>query len=1032
MGDLFSNSVNPGTDGTIQDFLNAVFYPNSAPSITTGNQTIQEYTTNGSTIVTLAGTDPEGQTLTWGTADSYTDGLVSVASNGVMTLSSLPTSASFNTSAVGGGFGHLVTVKATDTFNTTTEKDIYIIVTPNEAPKFRETSVAGTIINSVNVNLNENSVNNTLVKRIFFTDAESDTITITTSSIDNEHFDVDIQSTYVDISQNTGSLDYEQKTSYTFNIFAADEHYQAGDDLDSITTLPITINVVDNLVPTINDQTLSSINENSSNGASVDSISAADNEGDTITFSNFTLSRLELDGVEVTQGTYGGTSQLTDPHENPFQMDSSGNVTRKSGVFLNSDLINEYQYTVVVKDGFNSASSPATITIPITDDTPATLTDNWSAGPYIIESAVTGNTIKISSNGRTGTQADYNSNQSGTWSSSNSVVSINSNGNLSLGSDVSGIYVSGNTITSTITFTNTFGTTTTDSLSISVAANAAPTATFSNTSFNNTNQATGSANMVSVTISDTEGDTPYGLTLSGTNASSLNAVPQNADSSSWELQVASDLSAGTYTYDVTVTDNFGKSTSYNGRTLTINQASNGTMVERPDTFYVIESAQSGPIYINSNGRSGSSGVITVSYSPNYGSQVAKNFTSSNSLIGINSVTGVLSVGSPISGSGNTNGSVIASTITWVDQYGNNGSDTIVVNVTKNNAPTVSSTQTFNTNTNQATGSSEILRLNLTDTEGDSILASGLSWSGYDSTYFTPSNSTGVMRLLVNSTSIPAGVYGYTASIEDVHGFDTTLHSSSVTIAQADNGTLGGDTSIYIIESAENTDVFRDASGYNNGNAAQVSVSYSPSYGSPVVTEFTSSRQGISVDSSGNLTAGYDFSGSVTSTDYTSTRLTSDSTNSTLYGKSLYSHGLKIVQGAAVGGQNGVPDLFTEKVAQVVKLMITGSGPDIDDVAQANMIGTLKGESGTWHSGYPTAQRILRGAGSDYSPNPLIDSNYPSYSGLQNFQDTHSTNDMIWYLNSSATPGSGDADITEVMEHLMHTIHLYGVRGGVEG
>ena len=394
LGDLFSNSVNPGTDGTIQDFLNAVFYPNSAPSITTGNQTIQEYTTNGSTIVTLAGTDPEGQTLTWGTADSYTDGLVSVASNGVMTLSSLPTSASFNTSAVGGGFGHLVTVKATDTFNTTTEKDIYIIVTPNEAPKFRETSVAGTIINSVNVNLNENSVNNTLVKRIFFTDAESDTITITTSSIDNEHFDVDIQSTYVDIRQNTGSLDYEQKTSYTFNIFAADEHYQAGDDLDSITTLPITINVVDNLVPTINDQTLSSINENSSNGASVDSISAADNEGDTITFSNFTLSRLELDGVEVTQGTYGGTSQLTDPHENPFQMDSSGNVTRKSGVFLNSDLINEYQYTVVVKDGFNSSSSPATITIPITDDTPATLTDNWSAGPYIIESAVTGNQLK--------------------------------------------------------------------------------------------------------------------------------------------------------------------------------------------------------------------------------------------------------------------------------------------------------------------------------------------------------------------------------------------------------------------------------------------------------------------------------------------------------------------------------------------------------------------------------------------------------------------------------------------------------------
>ena len=68
LGDLFTNSVNPGTSGSVIDFLNAVFYPNSAPSITTGNQTINEYISNGSTIVTLSGTDPEGQSLTFGTS----------------------------------------------------------------------------------------------------------------------------------------------------------------------------------------------------------------------------------------------------------------------------------------------------------------------------------------------------------------------------------------------------------------------------------------------------------------------------------------------------------------------------------------------------------------------------------------------------------------------------------------------------------------------------------------------------------------------------------------------------------------------------------------------------------------------------------------------------------------------------------------------------------------------------------------------------------------------------------------------------
>src|SRR6056300_1617135 len=460
------------------------------------------------------------------------------------------------------------------------------------------------------------------------------------------------------------------------------------------------------------------------------------------------------------------------------------------------------------------------VTINITDDTPATLSDNWSAGPYIKESEVSGTTIKTTNYGSTA--ADYGSNQSGTWSSSNSAISINSNGTLFLNVDLSGsVTQSGDTLDSTITFTNTFGTTTTDNLSVTIVENSAPTAIFTNQSSNfNTNLATDTTTMVSMSISDTEGDTPYSVSLSGTNASDLQLKYTNVASSSVGIQA------------------------------------NGNL-------YVIESATNGDnIVLNSNGRTGTQGSVSVSYSPNYGSQSAGSFTSSNGLISINSSTGVLSVGTNISGSGNANGDTITSTIGWTDQYGNVGSDTITVNVAKNNAPSVSSTQTFNTNTNQATGSSEIVRLNLSDTEGDTIPNSSLSFTNYNSTYFTPSISTPQMKLLANSTNIPAGTYPYTASIQDIHGFDTTVHSGSVTIAQADNGTLGGDAAIYIIESAVSGAVFRDQTGFNQGSPAQVTVSYSPSYGSPLVQSYTSSRQGISVDSSGNLTAGYDFSGSV--------------------------------------------------------------------------------------------------------------------------------------------------------------------------
>ena len=1083
---MFSSSFNPGTSGSVVDFLNAVFYPNSDPAITSGNQTISEYSASDSPIFTLEATDPEGQALTFSTGSSYTDDLVRVASNGVVTLNALAESSSFNTDLVGGSHGHTFVAKVTDTFNSSIEKDITIFVTPNSTPVFRETSISGNIITSVTSNLNESSTDNTLVKRVFFTDANGDSITIHSSSIDGNHFEVIKSSNYVDILQNTGSLNYEEQTTYNFSISASDEHYEAGQDSDSIVVLPITVNVTDNLVPTISNQSLSSINENTSDGTTVGTISAADNEGDTITFANFTLYKLELDNVNVSSGSYGGTSQLTDPHENPFQMSSSGVVTRKTGVYLNSDLINEYQYTVQVKDSYNESSNPAIITIPIDDDTPAIISDNWSAGPYIKESEENGTTIKTTNYGST--TADYNSNQSGTFTSSNPAIVINGSGNLSLGVDLSGsVTQSDDSLDSVITFTNTFGTITTDnlnvdivhnhhpsasftlqnsnlntnlattntnlvsvsitdtegdtpysaslsgtdagklninytnsnssslfiranedlsagtitynlrvtdsysevsdyigntisindvdtgtlggdttsyiiesarnndslrdasgfeagnasqltvsysgsdgtpsvqsftssnpsididssgnltlavdisgsltssgdtissditfqdnygnvgsgSLTVNVFANSHPSASFTNNSgVYNSNQATSSALMVSLTITDEESDTPFSMSLSGTDANKFNIEPQNSNTSSVQLTAASDFDGGTYSYTASIFDQFGETSQYE-REITIAEADLGTLTTN-GTFYIIESATSTSlIRTNSNGRTGTQGDLGVSYSPNYGSQVVQEFTSSNALIAVNS-SGNLSVGTNISGSGNVSGDSISSNITWADQHGNVGSGSISVNVTTNNAPTTSSLSTQFENTNQATGSSQILELTITDTESDGIPNGGLTWSSYNSTYFAPSVATPYMRLSVNNTPIPSGTYPWEITLEDEHRFNTRVISGSLVISQADTGTLSGDTAIYAIESALSGSVLRDATGFGNGNASDVDVSYSPSYGSPIVQSFTSSNAAIAISDSGAMTLAVDLSGSVTqSGDTVSTTITFD-------------------------------------------------------------------------------------------------------------------------------------------------------------
>ena len=564
-------NTNFGTSGSVMDFVEAVFFPNTSPTINSVSFSIDEYEDTNSIIGTVSATDAEGQTITFATQSGYTSDKFGIhPSTGVITARTRTTSSiNTDTSLIAAG-AHPFLIKATDTFNGSTNKTIHLRVTPNTSPKFREGSTGGNVITSVTSNLNENSPADTTVKRIYFTDAESDNITITTSSID-AHFKADIKATYVDIIQVTESLDYEVKQQYTFGVTASDEHFlSASQGVIGQTLIPITINVTDNVHPTLNNQTLSSISENSSNGASVGSISATDNEGDTITFSDFTLHKLELDNANVSSASYGGTSH-SDPTNDAFQCSGTGAVTRKNGVHINSDLINEYQYTVRIRDSYNTASNEATITIPITDDTPPSISDNWSGGPYIIESAEDGDSLRVSTNGRSGTIAAFSANQTVTFSmnSGSGVFDVNSsNGRLTIKTDLSGsVTSSGDSVSGSVIATNTFGTTAEENFTASVAANQVPSIAFTDQSAKfETNLALNGVTMVSMSVSDDESDTPFSASLSG---SDLQLVYSNANSSSIGLELTQNATAREYFYSVTITDQFGKSQTYSDRSFTV-------------------------------------------------------------------------------------------------------------------------------------------------------------------------------------------------------------------------------------------------------------------------------------------------------------------------------------------------------------------------------------------------------------------------------------------------------------------------------
>ena len=169
------------------------------------------------------------------------------------------------------------------------------------------------------------------------------------------------------------------------------------------------------------------------------------------------------------------------------------------------------------------------------------------------------------------------------------------------------------------------------------------------------------------------------------------------------------------------------------------------------------------------------------------------------------------------------------------------------------------------------------------------------------------------------------------------------------------------------------------------------------------------------------------------TEYVSTAVATDNTNGAVFDRSLTVHGLKIVVAGAVGGQLAVPTVWAEKVGKVVQLLTNPTDAKINLTHQKRLIATLKGDSGTYRAGYPAAQRVAYGGGDSYDPNFLSDAGAQQYAGYVDFLDSHGVNDMVWYKNTSGPdPSTSDRDIEEIIEHLFHTIHNFGVQGAVPG
>ena len=866
---MFSNNFNPGTSGSIADFLEKIFYPNEPPQISSSQFTIQEFVASGSVVGAITASDAEIaiQTLTYSTQSIYTDNFFKIHSGSAEITLNANSSASMNTTASqhAGGDSHPFFVEVSDGL-ATSKATIFIRVVPNTAPNFRTTSTSGAIVTAQTGSVNENTTNGTQILEFFVSDEESDTITVSPLSQSAENrFALAVANVgggkRLRITTATASFDFETITQHRLFVSASDQHH--GNTSGSyVRTLPILVNVTDNIAPTMGSQAFSINEENAShtnhglgtfanNIVTVGSVATNDPEGDTVTFTGLTL----------TSGSGGGNNSQTDVSNNPFQITTGGVLQLKAAQYLNSDIFNQYKYDATYKDNFNDASSSGVLTINIADDAIPTLTSN-SDNFFIIESATDGDAVRTNSNGRTGTQADFNSNETVAFTVNPSdKFSVNSNGQISMNFDVSGsafTFDNSSTIAGSITASNAFGTFTQSAFTVAVAINNSPDISFNKTSANlNSNGARPGNNIGNITFNDVEGDALNHNTFQFTDPSGQLSAVKSGDT--YNLSPQSNLSGSTaYQFTASIEDVHGFRTETTQSIYDIAQAPIGTLGTN-GTFFIIESAVRGDIVrTSSDGRTGGAAFVNVTYSPNFNSAAVQNFKSSNDMISINDA-GRLEVGvTDVSGSAFNfdNGNPITADITFRDQYDNIGSGSISVNVAINNAPQPSfNDNSVNLNTNLGRSGSLISTVSFTDAENDVL--------DHGTFQFTdPSGQLNAVRsgnnYLIQAKNNLSGstIYGMTASIKDVHGFRTGTQTNTVNIVQAPIGSMSTNGTQYVIESAVTGDIISvNSLGRAPGAQGDLNVSYSPNFGSATVQNFTSSNAMVAIANNGNLTVG---------------------------------------------------------------------------------------------------------------------------------------------------------------------------------
>ncbi|NVO10329.1 MAG: T9SS type A sorting domain-containing protein [Bacteroidales bacterium] len=302
---------------------------------------VTEQSPNGTTVGTVVATDGDvtattfqNWTITAGNGGGY---FAINSSTGVITVvDNTGLNSNINQSFT-------LTLTVSDGVNTSQSQTVSIIVSAvnDENP---------VVTPNQSFAIDENSANSTIVGTVLATDPDYGTNfqnwTITAGNTDNA-FAINSSSGQITVNNST-TLDYETVTSFSLTIQVSDGLHTASG------VVTVNLNNLNDNAPTINGGTFA-LDENSSNGTSVCTISANDPDG--------TLNALTF-------------SLVSTKVPSPFAVNlNTGAVTVNNSTLLDYETIHSYSITIRVSDGTHSADGVFTINLNNLNDNSPVVTD---------------------------------------------------------------------------------------------------------------------------------------------------------------------------------------------------------------------------------------------------------------------------------------------------------------------------------------------------------------------------------------------------------------------------------------------------------------------------------------------------------------------------------------------------------------------------------------------------------------------------------------------------------------------------------